>query len=212
MWNEFERMNTMKHDESHNSSIWHRQLSGKNFCWKHTETLGAFSDLQSIPFVIFCSIHIHNGGFLNPSFTNNIHQILGVHLSTNCTVSSTNSLLDAYQISGQSVRLFWKYQSPCESEVWSHAMKLHKFNNQQWVWETEFDLQCYIPNSRFIGNLNKTNSNHFKATISQQISWNEHNFQLQQTYLRQISRKSMTTRDDEAACDPETWFSLDRGN
>ena len=68
-----------------------------------------FSDLQSIPFVIFCSIHIQNGGFLNPSFTNTVHQILGVHLSTNCTVSSTNSVLDDYQISRQSVRLFWKY-------------------------------------------------------------------------------------------------------
>ena len=121
--------------------------------------------------IIFDSIHIHNGGFLNPSFTNTVHQILGVHLSTNCTVSSNNSVLDAYQISGQSVRLFWKYQSPCESEVWSHAMKLYKFNNQQWVWETEFDLQCYIPNSRFIGNLKKK-SIHFKATISQLIIMN----------------------------------------
>ena len=95
-----------------------------------------------IPFVIFNSIHTHNGGFLNPSFTNTLHQILGVHLSTNCTVSSTNSLLDAYQISGQSVRLFWKYQSPCESEVWSHAMKLYKFNNQQWepaTWQKRHD-------------------------------------------------------------------------
>ena len=110
--------------------FWCYNLNQKNNAGTKRQLI-RFSYLQSIPFVIFCSIHIHNGGFLNPSFTNTVHQILGVHLSTNCTVSSTNSLLDAYQISGQSVRLFWKYQSPCESEVWSHAMKLYKFNNQQ---------------------------------------------------------------------------------
>ena len=58
------------------------------------------------------------------TFTNTVHQILGVHLSTNWTVSSTNSVLDAYQISRQSVRLFWKYRSPCESDIWSHACVL----------------------------------------------------------------------------------------
>ena len=55
------------------------------------------------------------------TFTNTVHKILGVHLSTNWTVSSTNSVLDAYQISRQSVRLFWRYRSPCESDIWSHA-------------------------------------------------------------------------------------------